>query len=916
MRNLRALLFRFRDLFRKAKRERDIAEEVESDLQFEIEDNIRSGMTPEQARRAALSRFGSLDSVKEASRDRRGIPLIETIAKDVRYSLRTLGLNKGWTAVAVLSLALGIGVNTALFSVVNSVLLQTLPVRNPNELVSLRWFGDTNMSIGRSGYGYLAPDPQLGGAEARSREATFSYGLFQQFRNQSQALAELFAFANTGQLNFFANGQAELASGQVVSGNFFRELGITAVRGRMIEPSDDAASADPVAVISYQYWQRRFAMDPAVIGSTVTLNTAPFTIVGIAPPEFGSATRAGTAAREVSIPLDMEPRIQRNQPRLNQAANWWLMVMGRLKPDVRQEQLQAVLEGVYDRTVREEWKAAVASLPAERRASPQIKQHEDRIARLRVVGASRGVYDNVPQELSMLRLLVGIAGMVLLLVCVNLANLLLSRGARRQKEIAVRLAIGAGRPRVIRQLLTESLVLACIGGTMGLLLAYWCRTFLPVWMGFRPVFLDLTVIAFAAAVTVLVGVVFGLLPAFRATRIDVVARVQGTEQFSSRTRLGKSLLIAQVAISLVLLIGAGLFLRTLRNLRGLDVGFNTNNLVLFGVNPAANQYDAARTAALFDQTLERLSAVPGVRSVALSSTALLTGDNSQARFGVEGLSEPVLSYVLSVGPNYFDTIGIPLRIGRQFTSQDNQTATRVAVINETFGRTFFPDVNPIGKHLDVPNSIQIEIVGVVADARFATLRDNPPPTVYMPHLQRPTSRYFAVRTAGDAADTIPAIRDAMRSIDSNLPLQFISTQAESIDRLLTQERTFAVSSGLFAVLALVISMIGLFGLMSYTVARRTKEIGIRMALGARGNIVLRSVMRETLTLVVAGVLIGLGATFALSRLIANQLFGLAPHDATTIGVATLLMVLVAFLAGYLPARRASRVDPMVALRYE
>jgi predicted permease len=885
---------------------------------MEIEENLRSGMTPEKARRHVLMKFSSLDSVKEVCRDHRGVPFIETIAKDVRYGLRSLRQNKGWTAVAILSLALGIGVNTALFSLVNSLLLQTLPVRNPGELVSFRWYGDTNLSTARSGYGYVAPDPLVASSDGRFRDATFSFGVFEELRAESRPLAELFAVANTGSVNLFANSQAELARAEVVSGNFHRTLGVTAFRGRLIEPDDDSASADPVAVISFQYWQRRFGMDPTLVGRSVTINTVPFTIVGISPPGFGTVVR-NSIAREVTIPLAMEARIQR-QSRLKQPANWWLMVMGRLNPNVGREQLQAALAGVYERSVREEWKAAVAAFPPERRSSPEITQREARVAQLRVVAGDFGSYDVDPPVLNMLKLLAGLTVMVLLLVCVNLANLLLSRGASRQREIAVRLAIGASRSRVIRQLLTESLILAAIGGSIGLLLAYWGRTLFPIWMGFKPVELDWTVVSFAAAATILIGIVFGLLPAFRSTAVDFALPIQGSSQFSrSHNRIGKSLLVVQVALSLVLLIGAGLFLRTLRNLRGVDVGFSTRNLILFGVNPTANQYDQARTAALFQNILQRLEGIPGVRSAALSSTALLMGDNSTSRFAVEGLNDRVTSYVLSIHNRYFDTIDIPLKLGRDFTSADNQSAPRVAIINEEFARRFFPNMNPLGKHVEsgaAPNNIQAEIVGVVADARFATLRDNPPPTVYMPHLQRPTSRYFAVRTHSDAVALVPAVRDVMHDIDPNLPLQFISTQTETMDELLTLETTFAVSSTLFSLLALLISMIGLFGLMSYTVARRTKEIGIRMALGAQRGAVLRSVIRETLSLVAGGVLIGVVAASWLARFVASQLFGLKPNDSTTIVLAVLVMTVVATIAGYLPARRASRVDPMTALRHE
>ena len=918
MRQLRAFMLRISGFFRKHSMERDLKEELESNVQMEIEENLRTGMTYEEARRRTLVKFGSLDSVKEQCRDRRGIPFIETLDRDVRYTLRSLRQHKGWTAVAIVSLALGIGVNTSLFTVVNSLLFQELPVRNPDELVSLRWYGDTNMSAGRSGYGYIAPDFQVSSADARFREATFSFGVFRELRDQSRSLADLFAVANTGSVNLFANGQAELASAEVVSGNYHQTLGVTAFRGRLIEPNDDSGTAEPVAVISFPYWQRRFGMDPGVVGKSVTINTVPFTIVGITPQGFRSVVRNSTA-RDVTIPLAIERRIQR-QSKLNQPANWWLMVIGRLKPTARSEQLEAALGGVYDRSVREEWKAAVASFPPERRSSPQITQHEDRVAQLRVVPANRGVYDVDPPVTRMLRLLSGIALMVLALVCVNLANLLLSRGASRQNEITVRLAIGASRARLVRQLLTESLVLAVAGGSIGLLVAYWTRTLFPAWIGFDRVEFDWTVPAFAAAVAILTGIVFGVIPAFRATAVDFNPPIRGSSQLNrSGRRLGKLLLVAQIAISVVLLIGAGLFLRTLRNLRNVDTGFSTSNLILFGVNPAANQYDPERTAGLFENSLERLAAIPGVRSVALSSTALLTGDNSQGRFGVEGQTERVLSYVLSIHNNYFDTLDIPLKVGRDFTPSDNSSAPRVAIVNEKFARTFFPNVTPLGKHLETgapPDNIQIEIVGVVGDARFATLRDDPPPTVYMPHLQRPTSRYFAIRTHIEPAGLVPAVRDVMRDIDPNLPLQFISTQTETMDELLKLETTFAVSSSLFGLLALLSSMIGLFGLMSYTVARRTKEIGLRIALGAQRGVVLRSVIRETLTLCAGGLLIGIVVATGLKRFVESQLFGLQPNDSATILVAVLVMTVVAVVAGYLPARRASRIDPMTALRYE
>jgi predicted permease len=915
MRSVRSWWVRLRNVFRKAPIEQDLREELESNIRIEIDEYVRTGLTVEEARRLTLARYGSLDSVKERMRDRHGLPFLETTVRDVRYALRALGQNKGWTAVAILSLALGIGVNTALFNILNGVLLEKLPVRSPDELVALRWVGETNMANGRSGFGYVAPANAAPDAESQPREATFSYRVFQTLRTEAQPLAGLFAASYIGSLNVFAAGHSELALGEVVSGNLYHELGIAPVSGRLIEPADDAVQADPVAVISYGYWQRRFNMDPSVVGSSITINTVPFTIVGITPKDFTGIVRNSTP-RQITIPLALEERIQR-QSQLRRPANWWLMVMGRLRPGAHAEQLEAALQGVYDRSVREEWPAALASFPPARRALPEFAQREDRVAQLRIVPGNRGVYDVLPSDKDMVGLLQGIAGMVLLLVAVNLANLLLSRGAVREREIIIRLAIGAGRRRVIRQLLTESIVLAAIGGIIGVLPAYWFRTVFAVQLGLPPAEMEWIVFGFALAVTTATGLAFGLVPAVRATGVNLSPGTRGgADTNRSRHRLSRALLTAQVAISVVLLFGAGLFLRTLWNLHHVDIGFNTDNIVLFGVNPAANQYDATQTAALFDNVLETIPKVPGVKSVTLSSTALLTGDNSQGRFGIEGRTERVPSYVLSIHDNYLQTMQIPLKLGRNFTASDNASAPRVAIVNEAFAGTYFPGMNPIGKHLEIPDRISVEIVGVAGDTKFATLRPDPPPTVFMPHLQRPTSRFFAARTDGDAAALIPAIRDAMRRIDSKLPLQFIATQAESISQTLSTERTFAVSSGMFGVLALAVSTIGLFGLMSYTVARRTKEIGIRIALGANRGAVLKSIIREALILVTAGSIIGLGIAAWLSKFAAPQLFGLGQYDPATMAAAMAIMIAVGAFAAYLPARRASRVAPVVALRHE
>jgi predicted permease len=587
--------------------------------------------------------------------------------------------------------------------------------------------------------------------------------------------------------------------------------------------------------------------------------------------------------------------------------------------------VQANLEAVFQNTARAGLVSYLASLADKERGTAMNRERTE-VPSLRVDSGGRGIYDPGTTELRAASILSVLVMLVLLLVCANVANLLLSRSSVRAREISVRLSLGATRWRVMRQLLTESLLLSSIGGTLGVAVGYWGRRLLPGAEAARGHEIDWRVLLFLVAVTALTGIAFGIAPALRATGLNVTAALKDSSRsvVASRSLLGKALLVLQVAISLVLLIGAGLFLRTLQNLRTVDVGFDPQNLVLFRVSPGLLRYDEARYRELYDRMLRELRTAPGVRGATISNVMLLSGSTNSSSFHIQGAAYTPgqrgnsMNRIVA-GPDFFETIGIPLQVGRTLTERDNQTAPKVAVINETAARRFFPGESPVGKRFgfSVETSGDIEIVGVVRDAKYSQVREPPPPTMYIPHLQTSIPRAVVeVRTAGDPSGTVGALREAIRRVDPNLPMQDVFTQMEQVERRMEQEKLFARAYTLFGALALVIAAVGLFGLMSYSVSRRTNEIGIRMALGAERGNVLVQVMRESMVLVVAGVVLGVVVSMGTGQFIAALLFGLEPTDAMTIGVALAVMFVVAALAGYLPARRASRVDPMVALRYE
>ncbi len=834
--------------------------------------------------------------------------------RDLRHALRMLLQTKGWTAVVLLLLALGIGVNTTLFTVIDGLILKTISVNDPNSLVRLRWEGRNQMATSSSDYG----DTKRNEAGERVRP-TFSYRVYEALEESNETMSGLLACAPARRVNVVVGGQAELASAFLQSGNYFEVLGVPAFFGRTITSDDDDESAPPVAMISYGYWVSRFGMDPAVVGMNVSVNNTPVTIVGVMPPEYAGIQRRGEDAPDIHLPLFLDSRIN-DRDRLNQGTYWWLQIVGRLKPGITAQQVEGNLGGVFKEAARAGWDSYVSELSDEER---RLSRNQDRsgIPEFDVASASRGIYDPPPNSARSISILGVVVVLVLLIVCANVANLLLSRAAARQKEISVRLSIGASRSRLVRQLLTESLLLSGVGGALAMLVAYWSRQLLPRGQD-QP--LDLRVFAFAVAVSVLTGLAFGIIPALRATKVDLAGSLKESSGSLSRSKtfLGKSLLVGQVAVSLVLLVGAGLFLRTLQNLRNVEVGFNTQNLLLVSVDPRVNRYDQERTRQLFDQMQEAFQAIPGVRSVSLSRTALLSGGRWTRTIHIQGretAEDDTEAHMMSVSPEFFDTAGIPVLMGRGLTRQDDSEAPRVALINETAARKYFPEGNLLGRRFgfspETPG--EVEVVGVIADTKYASVRDEPPATVYQPYLQgQIRGMNFVMRTELDPRQVIPGVREAAHRIDPNLPLGRIATQAERIEERFSQERTFAMAYALFGALALLLACIGLFGLMSYSVARRTNEIGIRMALGAHRGSVVQMVMKESMKLVLIGCVVGLAISFAAGRLISSLLYDLSPADPATMAFALAVMILVSGIAGYLPARRASRLDPVGALHYE
>lgn len=906
---------------RRDRLDDEMREELAQHVDWNAAALIAEGVPPDEARRRAALALGNVSRVREDSRAVWGFVALDGIAQDVRYGLRQLRRTPAFSAVAIVSLAVAIGAGTAVFSLADAVLLRTMAVRDPGGLVLLKW---------RSGPAY--PFSSLSGYGEQNADGlastSFSQAAFDAFRRDGARYLDPLGFADLYQVAVVVDGRAEVGNAHAVSGNYFDVLGVAAARGRTLGAVDDSVQAAPAAVISDAFWRRRFGGTADVVGRAVSVNNVPFTIVGVLPGTFHGTGQVGTDP-DVYVPLSMHARVLPNDDPQDDPNFWWVLMLGRLKPDVAAADARAALDLLLKRTVA----AAKPGLAA--KDYPRVE----------LLPGGRGQLEDRAAMRDPLRTMGFVTMVVLLVACANVAGLLLARGQARVRELSIRVAIGAPRRRVVRQLLTEALLIGLAGGAAGVALATWLGAALAPALstsgGPRDLLtaIDLRVLTFAVALACICSALFGVIPSLRATDLSVNAGLQdagrGTIGGGRRRALSVTLVVGQMALSLLLVAAAALLVRTVRNLQHTDLGFDAGNLLLFRLDPIGSGYDPARASALYTDVLERIRAVPGVVAASVSSHKLIS--NSSAIGVVSRLDEasPVpgsadmasfsrthLAWQLTVDERFFDTLRIRVRRGRVFTAADTSGAP-VAIVNRALATQLFQTDDVIGRRFNTGTLRQrhapVEIIGVVENARYTSVRDEPPPTMYLFYRQPPGMKgaaTFEVRTAGPPAALTQQMRDVVAGIDAGLPVYGVMTQTDQIATSLRQERLFARLATLLGAVALLLSAIGVHGLLAYAVARRTPEIGVRMALGAARGRVLWMVLRESLVLSVIGLAVGVPLALVGTRMLASMLFGLAPGDpATLAGAATALLVL-ALAAGFVPARRASRVDPLVALRAE
>jgi predicted permease len=913
-----SLLSRVRSWLRASTRQTRLEREMQDELEFHIDQyaaDLRArGVSAEEARRLARVEFGSMDARKEECREALGLRLLGEAHADLRYTLRLLRQSPAFTIVAVLSLGLGIGANTAIFSLMETVLWKSIAVKAPEQLRLFRWVAGRDTVFGSNWGNSSTP------ADNVSEGSSFSYPVFQALRRHGgDTFDAVFAFKPIGRIDAVIDGQAELVVAELVSGGFYDGVGVMPALGRPILPADDRETgAEMVGVISDGFWARRFGRDPSVVGRAIQVNGVAVTIVGVNPAAFTGVELERSP--DLFMPIAKQPvvlpwRYSTTPSLLDDPDYWWMLIMGRLKRGIDARQAQAAL----DAAMHDEIQATIGHNAG--RSWPRLRLYEGaRGEDLLRLSFGRSLF-----------ILFAFVGLVLLIACANLANLLLARAAARQREISLRLALGAGRARVARQMLTEGLVLALFGGAAGVAFGYWTRNAIPYLLSssWRPepfeAAFDTRVLAGSLAITLLTGLLFSLAPVWHATRVEVAAALKD----GGRTMVGggrprrvarKALVAFQVSLSVLLLIGAGLFVRTVWNLRAADLGFKPERILLFTLNPPRTRYAEEHLKALYARLEQDIAALPGVESASLSSIPLLADGSSTTNVAPiereQRKDGSDRAWVNEVGERFFETMGIPLIAGRALNADDRNGAPLAAVVNQQFLRKFFPgDPNPIGKSFH--NGTRVwQIVGISGDARYSRVGEPVPPTFYRAYAQadRLAGMTFAVRTAMEPAAIVRGIRETVRAVDKDLPVFDVRTQIEQVDDTFSRQRLFAILGSAFGLLALVLASIGIYGVIASGVVSRTGEIGIRLALGAERRQVLFMILRETFGLAGAGVALGLLAAAGLARYVESLLYGLEPFDPVTAGVAVALMLAVAILAGWWPARKASRLDPMSALR--
>jgi predicted permease len=890
-------------MFWRKRKQSDFVAEIEAHLELEAEQLKAQGLSEEEACRAARRAFGNLTRAQERFYESGRWLWWDHLVQDLRFGLRMLAKSPGFTTVAILTLAVGIGANTAIFSLIDAVMLRMLPVPRPDELRQVRFV-----------------NPRRGG----EGNTSFTNPLWEQVRDRQDVFSGLFAWDDE-RFDLSQGGAVHYADGIWVSGDFFKTLELRPAAGRLITSADDQRGCPGAAVLSYGFWQEHYGGAPSAIGSTLTLSTHPFEVVGVAPPGFYGMDVGSKF--DVAIPICDAALFDGKESRLDHRSWWWLSVAGRPKPGVSLSQLAARLRmlspQVFTSALPQNW--------------PPDAQKNFLQRALVMAPAANGISSLRRQFDRPLQLLMVVVGLVLLIACANIASLMLARAASRQKDLAVRQALGAGRFRLIRQLLTECVLLSSAGALVGILFARWGTALLVSFISTarNEVFLDLSldrrVLGFTSAIAVFTSVLFGLLPALRATRVSLTWAMKGSQAIESerrgRFRSRHWIVSSQVALSLVLLVGAGLFLRSFAKLATLDIGFDRDNVLMVGTNLGTAKVPPDRELTTYERIETRLHALPGVVSVGRSVMTPVSGAGWNSDIHTEWskavTGDDASAWFNFISPGYFATLRMTLLAGRNFNGSDTPTAPKVAIVNKTLAHRFFPNLNPVGKTFRITGESgkpgpPVEVVGVVKDSKYETLREEASPIAFFPATQiteHTEAETFEVRTGIRPSALVSAVQAAVGGVNNQIPLEF-HTLAEQVNDSMVQERMLALLSGFFGALALLLAMIGLYGTLSYVVAQRQREFGIRMALGAEPGSILRLVMRNVISVLTVGVVAGIGISLAATRVLQQLLFGLGPRDTVTMIAAVAVLSVVALIAGYLPARRATKVDPMVALRYE